>query len=128
MGSFTTLLIYNLPHIIVRFCGFDRGWREGLRILNVLKSPELDAILVGIRAVISFGIGLLAGLLVLGILRPEPTRSGVFQVGAALSAVVIACVAYFMLKNRLSFIFVVYIVAALSVLMFMLMDSGIFSS
>ncbi len=59
------LVTYNLPHLFLRGCGFKIGWTEGLQALQMLKSPGVTSLVTLIRDILSLGLGLLAGVVVL---------------------------------------------------------------
>jgi mannose/fructose/N-acetylgalactosamine-specific phosphotransferase system component IID len=65
LGSAVLLLIYNIPNMWVRWIGFRQGWRNGLGIIEVLKSPRFDKATNIIRCAITFFAGLSSGLLLL---------------------------------------------------------------
>lgn len=77
IGSATFLLLYNLPGLLIRITGFDRGWNHGIQFLNLFKSPILGAAVHGMRRSLAFGLGLTAGLLIFLATSPQETAEGV---------------------------------------------------
>lgn len=120
-GSVVLLAIYNLPQFLVRARGFDRGWKEGLQILEVLKSPEINAIILGMRALLALGLGLVAGIVVLTALKSPFVTSGMTIPSLlALGLIVVAGAALVVLKKKISFTALLYFAALAVVSIFML--------
>jgi mannose/fructose/N-acetylgalactosamine-specific phosphotransferase system component IID len=64
LSSVLFLVTFNVPSLVMRGRGFQRGWREGLGILGSLRSPMVNLSCAVMRAAICLGLGLAAGLLV----------------------------------------------------------------
>ncbi len=125
-GSIVLLAIYNVPQFVIRAQGFDRGWSEGLQILEVLKSPEMNAAILGMRALLSLGLGLVAGMMVLAAVKSPSVASGIgIPMILALGLIAIAGAALFMLRRGISFTALLYLAVLAALSMFMLFDTGI---
>jgi mannose/fructose/N-acetylgalactosamine-specific phosphotransferase system component IID len=125
-GSIVLLMVYNVPQFFIRARGFDRGWKEGLKILDVLKSPRITAAILGMRALFSLGLGLVAGILVLvAVKAPSVSSDMVVPPVLGLGLVAIAAAALVVLRRGISFTAILYLAALAAVSMFMWLDSGI---
>jgi mannose/fructose/N-acetylgalactosamine-specific phosphotransferase system component IID len=125
-GSIALLTIYNVPQLLVRAQGFDRGWQEGLKILEVLKSPEMNAAILGMRALLSLGLGLVAGMVVLTAAKaPSMSSDLMVWLSLGLGLVGIAAAALVAVRKGFPFTALLYLAALAAVSMFMLFDSGI---
>jgi mannose/fructose/N-acetylgalactosamine-specific phosphotransferase system component IID len=125
IGSLVLLAIYNLPQILVRALGFNRGWRDGLKILEVLKSPKMNAAILGMRGGISLGIGLVAGIVVLRATSVPLVPSGMagpLILGSGL--IVIAGAAVVLLRKGLSFSAILYPAVLAALLIFLWLGGG----
>jgi mannose/fructose/N-acetylgalactosamine-specific phosphotransferase system component IID len=63
LSSLLFLVTFNVPNLIMRSGGFQRGWTEGLVALGSLGSPMVPWSCELMRAAIYLGLGLAAGLL-----------------------------------------------------------------
>lgn len=125
-GSLVLLAIYNVPQLFVRARGFDRGWKNGLQILEVLTSSEMNAAILAIRALLSLTLGLVAGMLILrGAGAPCAVSAPSIPVFLAGGLLLIACAGLLVLRKRISFGTLMYLAALAAISIFMLLDTGI---
>jgi PTS system mannose-specific IID component len=126
IGSVALLAVYNVPQLLVRARGFDRGWKEGLRILEVLTSSGINAVILGIRALLALALGIAAGLLVLkGAGAPSASPSAILPALLAVGLLLITSAGLFALRSRFSFAAFVYLAALVAISIFLLFDTGI---
>jgi mannose/fructose/N-acetylgalactosamine-specific phosphotransferase system component IID len=127
-GSVVLLTIYNVPQLFLRARGFERGWSDGLKILEVLKSPEMNAAILGMRAVLSLGLGLVAGIVVLAAVKVPSIATGtVIPLLLGLGLVVITVAALFVLRKGISLTAILYLAVIAAISMFMWFETGIAS-
>jgi mannose/fructose/N-acetylgalactosamine-specific phosphotransferase system component IID len=99
VGIVILLATYNLPQFFLRGRGFLMGWKEGLQVLQILKSPGIAAIVASARDVIAVALGLLTGLILyLGMKVPVPEVSVNLVAGGGLFVAALAAVALFRLR------------------------------
>jgi len=124
-GCVLLLVVYNVPQLIVRARGFDQGWTKGFRLLEQLKSPELSAAVLAMRALVALGLGLVAGAVVLVAMKlpvigsgsMAPSLAGLVLIGIAGSSLVV-------LRQPVSFTALLYLATMAAVSIFMLVDAG----
>jgi mannose/fructose/N-acetylgalactosamine-specific phosphotransferase system component IID len=124
-GCLVLLGIYNVPQLVVRWRGFDRGWQAGLKILEALKSPEMNVAILGMRGLLSLGLGLVAGILILAATKAPSVSSSISAPSVlGLGLVAIAATAVVVLRRGISLSLVLYLAALAAATMFMWFDTG----
>lgn len=127
-GSASLLVLYNVPGMAMRCRGFARGWNHGLRVLQTIKSPFAERAMAGVRYATVAGMGLTAGFCISGAVQSGASASsgiGLSSVTAGSFLVLSAAVAFLLLRRNASLTAVVYLLTAVAVATFVLMDAGI---
>jgi mannose/fructose/N-acetylgalactosamine-specific phosphotransferase system component IID len=65
VGSVVFLLVYNVPHFLVRSRGFAYGWQEGIAVLARFRTNRVDRVILTMGWAISLGLGIVTGAVVL---------------------------------------------------------------
>ena len=125
-GSIATLIVYNIPNLYARINGFPKGWTEGLKILESLRSHAMDRGLRGLRRVMSLGLGVIAGMLASGAIGAANLGgSHVPGILAAVGIMTVFAVGLALLKKRVAIVAVVYTAAVMAVALFCMIEAGL---
>jgi mannose/fructose/N-acetylgalactosamine-specific phosphotransferase system component IID len=58
----TALSIYNIPNVVIRYIGFDIGWKDGIDVARRFKSGWIERYVRLLRGLVFFSAGALAGM------------------------------------------------------------------
>lgn len=122
LGSAFLLVAYNVPHLVMRAGGFKWGWHKGLQVLQVFKSPRMDAAMLVMRVATALGLGLLAGAVVLASSRSYDGTMAQLSLAACLP--VLAGIALLLLLRRVSLTAVIYLTTLAAVTLFVILHGG----
>lgn len=124
IGGLVFLIVYNVPHLALRERGFVVGWKAGPEALGLLTSSGPAALIAGSRRVLSFVLGMTAGLLIIKTIQ----SSGSSEVSVAMHGwvfpPVLAAAGFWLLRRGVSLIPLIYLTALGAVAFFLLIDPG----
>ena len=58
----TALSVYNIPNVVIRYIGFDMGWKDGIDVARRFKSGRIERYVRLLRGLVFFSAGALAGM------------------------------------------------------------------
>jgi PTS system mannose-specific IID component len=122
LGSALLLVVYNVPHLVMRAGGFRWGWKNGLQVLQAFKSPRTEAAMLVMRGATALGLGLLAGAVVLASSRSYEGTMAHPTLAACLPGV--GAIALILLRRRVSLTVVIYLTALAAVTLFVILQGG----
>jgi PTS system mannose-specific IID component len=122
LGSALLLVVYNVPHLVMRAGGFRWGWKNGLQVLQAFKSPRTEAAMLVMRGATALGLGLLAGAVVLASSRSYEGTMAQPTLAACLPGV--GGIALILLRRRVSLTVVIYLTALAAVTLFVILQGG----
>jgi mannose PTS system EIID component len=122
LGSALLLVVYNVPHLVMRAGGFRWGWKDGLHVLQAFKSPRTEAAMVVMRGATALGLGLLAGAVVLAYSKSYEGTVALPSLAACLP--VLAGIALLLLRRRVSLTAIIYLTTLAAVTLFVILHGG----
>jgi len=101
VGGLAFLILYNVPHLLIRALGFGYGWKEGLPILPRFQSARVESACAIVRLAVCLALGLLAGSLLVAAMK---TTGGTFvsfgQFKIALILAIVASGGFLLLRRQ----------------------------
>jgi hypothetical protein len=117
--------VYNVPSLYARIRGFSFGWTQGLEALESLRSPLMRQGLLGLRRVLTIGLGLTAGLLANEAARSADLNgSSVPGVFAGVGLMAVFVVGLTLLRKRIAVTTVIYMLAVTAAAIFFMVETG----
>jgi mannose/fructose/N-acetylgalactosamine-specific phosphotransferase system component IID len=125
-GSFVACLalvvVYNVPHLLVRTVGLREGLRMGLEVFRVVTVPRAEIGCVAIRRTIALGLGCVSAMLVLAaIQRPVIAEGYVAKAGVAACLGAFGVIAYVLKRASVPLARIVYVSVVASLILFLLL-------
>ena len=105
IGPIAMFILYNIPHIFIRYYGVFHGYKKGFDIVSELSVRRYQKYFDALEKVSLFSVGILAGFLFLASAKMGLEIGGLFFLTAGLT--------YFILRKGVSFYLALFISIAL---------------
>lgn len=95
VGPIVMFILYNIPHVFIRYYGIFHGYAKGFDIVSELSVRRYQKYFDALEKLSLFSVGVLSGFLFLAAAKMGLEISGLFFLAAGLT--------YFILTKRVSF-------------------------
>jgi mannose/fructose/N-acetylgalactosamine-specific phosphotransferase system component IID len=123
-GSLALLIIYNVPNLFARSRGFHKGWKDWLKVLQILHSQAVERALVVAKLVLAASLGIGAGLVFLSALKVGQLGAG--ELGPWIHGTLLIIgggSGFLLLKRQVPLAVVVYVIPMALLLAFILLET-----
>lgn len=124
-GGLAFLILYNVPHLLIRTLGFTYGWKEGLPALSTFHTARVESAFTAIRLTLCLLLGLLAGSLLIAALKLSagPAVSP-GQLRAPLILAIVALGGFLLLRRQARLTNVAYAAALAAAALLIVLGNG----
>jgi mannose/fructose/N-acetylgalactosamine-specific phosphotransferase system component IID len=125
VGGLAFLILYNVPHLLIRALGYRYGWKKGLAILSGFHSTRVESAFTAVRLALCLALGLFAGSLLIAAGRSaDGLIVSLGQLKVALVLAIVALGGFLLLRRQAQLSKVVYAAALTTAALLIVLGNG----